>query len=61
MNTKIRNFFHELIDLVNKYDLPWEVRRIVLENVLYMTEKKADEAILQEDEVNKEGEDAESL
>ena len=53
MNIDIRNFFHELIDLVNKYDLPWEVRRIVVENVLYMVEKKADEAIqleAQEDE-----------
>ena len=45
MDKQIRILFHELIDLVNKYDLPWEVRRIVLENVLYMTEKKADAAI----------------
>lgn len=48
MNTEIRNLFHELIEVVNKYNLPWEVRRIVVENVLYMTEKKADEAIMQE-------------
>ena len=45
MDSAIRNFFFELLEVVNKQDLPWEVRRIVLENVLYMTEKKADEAI----------------
>ena len=45
MNIAIRNFFHELIDLVNQQDLPWEVRRMVLENVLYMTEKRADDEI----------------
>ena len=58
MDTEIRLFFHELIDLVNKHDLPWEVRRLVLENVLYMTEKKADEAIRMQSE---EGENAESI
>ena len=45
MDSAIRNFFFELLEVVNKQELPWEVRRIVLENVLYMTEKKADEAI----------------
>lgn len=45
INMDIRNFFYELIDLVNKQDLPWEVRRIVLENVLNMTEKRADDEI----------------
>lgn len=48
MDSAIRNFFYELLEVVNKQDLPWEVRRIVLENVLYMTEKKADEAIMLE-------------
>ena len=51
--------FYELIEVINKYDLPWEVRRIVVENVLYMTEKKADEAIMQE--IGEEGENAKSL
>ena len=59
MNTKMRQLFYDLIDLVNKYDLPWEVRRVVIENVLYMTEKKADEAIQQE--LKEEGENAESI
>lgn len=45
MDSAIRSYFYELLEVVNKQDLPWEVRRIVLENVLYMTEKKADEAI----------------
>lgn len=59
MNKDIRNMFYELIEVINKYDLPWEVRRIVVENVLYMTEKKADEAIMQE--IGEEGENAKSL
>ena len=59
MDTEIRNFFHELIDLVNKYNLPWEVRRLVLENVTNMVEKKADEAIRQQS--IEEGENAESI
>lgn len=49
MDRKVRAFYHDLIDLVNAHDLPWEVRRVVLENVLLMTEKKADEAIMNED------------
>lgn len=49
MNRDVRALYHDLIDLVNSYEqLPWEVRRVVIENVLFMTEKKADEAISQE-------------
>lgn len=50
MDRQVRAFYHDLIELVNSYAvLPWEVRRVVLENVQYMTEKKADEAIRNED------------
>lgn len=49
MNRDVRALYHDLIDLVNSYErLPWEVRRVVIENVLFMAEKKADEAIRQE-------------
>lgn len=63
INRSARSFYHDLIDLVNTYDvLPWEVRRVVIENVQLMTEKKADEAIRNEDieidtiEIGEEGE-----
>ena len=50
MDRQIRALYHDLVDMVNSYsDLPWEVRRMTLENVLFMTEKKADEAIRNED------------
>ncbi len=50
MDRQIRALYHDLVDLVNSYyDLPWEIRRMTLENVLFMTEKKADEAIKNED------------
>lgn len=50
MDRQVRALYHDLIDLLNSYsDLPWEVRRVVIENVQYMTEKKADEAIRNED------------
>lgn len=58
MNAEIRNMFYELLEVVNKHELPWEVRRVVLENVLYMTEKKADEAIMFE---TQEGEQCKNL
>ena len=63
MDGRVRALYHDLIELVNSYsDLPWEVRRVVIENVQYMTEKKADEAIRCEDieidtlEIGEEGE-----
>lgn len=63
LNRQVRALYHDLIDLVNSYsDLPWEVRRVVIENVQLMTEKKADEAIRNEDieidtiEIGEEGE-----
>jgi len=63
MDREVRALYHDLIELVNSYsDLPWEVRRVVIENVQYMTEKKADEAIRNEDieidtlEIDEEGE-----
>lgn len=63
INRSVRSFYHDLIDLINSYsNLPWEVRRVVIENVQYMTEKKADEAIRNEDieidtlEIGEEGE-----
>lgn len=68
MDRQVRALYHDLIDLVNGYtELPWEVRRVVIENVQYMTEKKADEAIRNEDieidtlEIGEEGEQCKNL
>lgn len=67
MDKDIRNLYHDLVDLVNKYEtVPWEARRLALEAVQNMAEKKADEVIREElcqgelyiDEI-KIGEDAE--
>lgn len=50
MDRLVRSLYHDLIEVINIYDsLPWEVRRVVIENVGYMVEKKADEAIRNED------------
>lgn len=50
MDRLVRSLYHDLVELINIYDsLPWEVRRVVIENVGYMVEKKADEAIRNED------------
>ena len=50
MDRLVRSLYHDLVELINIYDsLPWEVRRVVIENVGYMVEKKADEAIRSED------------
>ena len=49
MDKDIRALYYDLIDVVNKYNsLPWEVRRIVLDNVQMKAEKKADESIREE-------------
>lgn len=38
----------DAIDLANKYDIPWEVKRLVFEAVLAKVEKQADNAIKEE-------------
>ena len=51
MNFRLRLFQDNIIDVVNQFDdLPFEGRRLVLESVMHLVEKKADEAILIERE-----------
>ena len=47
----MRLFQDNVIDLANEFDdLPFEGRRLVLESVMHLLEKKADEAIVTERE-----------
>ena len=49
MSYELRQLQDELIDILNGHeDLPWESKRLVVECVLHLVEKKADEAIKQE-------------
>lgn len=49
MNTKIRKFQDDLVELVNSYDdIPWEARLVVLELVTSNVQKIADNAIIEE-------------
>lgn len=55
MNKKIRDFFENLISLVNEdAEIPIEMKRLMLFIVLQMVEKKADEAVLTEEIGNAE-------
>lgn len=60
MNYELRLLQDELIGLINSHDnLPWEARRLVVEAVLCLIEKKADEAITRE--ISEEGENAKNI
>jgi len=48
MNLKIRQFEDDLVNLINSNDLPIEVKRIILQDVLQIVENKANEIILKE-------------
>ena len=51
MNFRLRLFQDNIIDIVNQFDdLPYEGKRLVLESVGHLLEKKADEAIVKERE-----------
>ena len=51
MNFRLRFFQDNIIDVVNQFDdLPLEAKRLVLESVMHLVEKKADEAIVKERE-----------
>lgn len=47
-NAEIRDFYNNVIDLFNKSTLPIEVKRLIAENVNYLIEKAADNAIKEE-------------
>lgn len=47
MNFRTRLFLDEIIAVTNEFnDLPFEVRRLVLESAMHIVERKADEAIV---------------
>lgn len=49
MNSKIRRFQDELVDLVNSYgDIPLEARLVVLELITSNVQRLADNAIIEE-------------
>ena len=46
MDYELRQLQDGLIDLINSYEaLPWEAKRLVVDSVLNLVEKKADEEI----------------
>lgn len=62
MNKDVRGLFEEIIDVLNRYDVLMETKRLILVVVLQMIEKKADEAINNEySAMNMEAENAESI
>ena len=48
MNRQIRQLEDDIISVLNGYDLPIEVKRLVLANVCHLAEKEADKAIMSE-------------
>lgn len=51
MDLRIREFFDQIIILVNLYDdIPLEARRLALESAMYNTERAANKAIKEQNE-----------
>ena len=48
MNREIRQLEEDLVAVLNASDLPAEVKRLVVGNIYCLVEKKADEAIVEE-------------
>lgn len=49
MNFRTRLFLDNIIDVINQFgDLPFEVRRLVLESAMHIVEREADKAIVNE-------------
>ena len=44
-NTQMRQMYHDIVDIINKYTIPYEAKRIILEDMAYKCEKIADESI----------------
>jgi hypothetical protein len=61
MNTMIRNFENSIINFINESGIPFELARVILENVLNQVKEEANKAILEEQKEQQKGEeDAES-
>lgn len=54
MNLKIRQLEDAIIELVNSYDLPIEVKRLVLSDVLNISMRQSDKEVAQEIKQNAE-------
>lgn len=61
MNLKIRQFENGIIKYINDSGIPFELARVILENVLNQVKGEANKAILEEQKEQQKGEeDAES-
>lgn len=61
MNSKIRSFENSIISFINDSGIPFELARVILENVLNQVKEEANKAILEEQKEQQKGEeDAES-
>lgn len=61
MNLKIRQFENGIIKYINDSGVPFELARVILENVLNQVKEEANKAILEEQKEQQKGEeDAES-
>lgn len=59
MDYELRQLQDELIELVNGHEaLPWEAKRLVVDSVLNLVEKKADEEIRKQITMYENKEDA---
>ena len=61
-----RDFEDKLTDLVDMYDLPWEIKRVVISGIYSKVTRQADEAIREElllaqEQSKEESTDAESI
>ena len=61
-----RDFEDKLTDLVDMYDLPWEIKRVVISGIYSKVTRQADEAIREElllaqEQSKEEPVDAESI
>lgn len=48
MNTKIRKLEDEIVNILNKSDVPIEAKRLVISDVLHIVTKEADKTIVLE-------------
>lgn len=62
MNLKINQFEQDLVDLVNRSDIPIIAKRAILESTLYKVVRAADKVLLLEvEELNKQNEKPEPI
>lgn len=57
MNLKIRQFENGIINYINESGIPFELARVILENVLNQVKEEANKAILEEQKEQQKGEE----